>query len=126
MRDSVYHQAEDIAQPGPQVETVQDNLRAGGRLPRWPPGAIGEELGLCFSVPEAGDYKLHLGLARDAQSRRISARLGGETTIFAGQRDGIDLYVPYRVLARQFATDPVALAQGEHTLKKRSKARRIR
>jgi hypothetical protein len=37
-------------------------------------------------------------------------------TIFSGRKDGIDLYVPYRVLARQFATDAIELAEGEHTL----------
>ncbi|UCF34975.1 MAG: DUF2961 domain-containing protein [Phycisphaerales bacterium] len=117
MHDSVYHQAEDIAQPGPQVESVQDNLRAGGKLLQWHPEAVGEELELRFSVSEAGNYRLHLGLALNAQSGRITTRLDGKATIFSGRQEGIDLYVPYRVLARQFATDAVELSEGEHTLK---------
>lgn len=116
MRNAVYHEAEELAQPGPRVALAQDNLRAGGQLLEWRPDGAGEVLELRFSMPESGDYRLHLGLALNAQSGRISAKLDGEPITFGGRRGSIDLYVPHRVLARQFATDVIALATGEHTL----------
>ena len=115
MRGSVYHQAEDVSQPGGEVSLEPDALWAGGRLLLWKPAQEGAQLELRVPVEEQGKYALHLALAHARYAGRISCRLDGAPVGFGDARI-IDLHVPHRVLSRQHRTDVVELTAGEHVL----------
>ncbi|MFQ5805619.1 MAG: DUF2961 domain-containing protein [Phycisphaerae bacterium] len=115
MRDSLYYHAEELAQPGSRVTLERDNLWAGGQLLVWHPATRGEQLEFRVPIVEDGKYALHIAFAHDERSGRISFELNGEPIGFGG--GGIlDLYVPYRVLSRQYGADVVELTKGEHVL----------
>ena len=116
MRNSRYYQAEELARPGPQVTLEEGNLWAGGQLLVWHPGGKGEQLELRVPILESGKHALHLGLALNQHAGRITAKLDGHSVGFGDKADVIDLHVPYRVLSRQYGSDPIELTKGEHVL----------
>jgi len=116
LRDAVFHQVEDIAPAGGATSAVEGRLWAGGKLLAWKPAKPGDGLEMKLSVPQDGDYQLYLGVALDPQSGRISANVDGKALEFDNKAQSLDLYVPYRTLARMFRASPVTLAKGEHTL----------
>jgi hypothetical protein len=117
MRNSIYYQTEELAQPGPQLTIEQDNLWAGGQLLIWHPRAKSEQLELRVPVLDGGKHALHLGLALDQHAGRISVTLDGKKIGFGDQSGVIDLHTPHRLLSRQYGSDPVDLAKGEHVLR---------
>ena len=119
MEKATYSQCEEISQ-SPEARTAIETgpLWAGGQLLVWQPARAGEELALRFSTSKDGKYRVHLGCMLDERSGRISATLDGDPVKFDGS-DKLDLHVQYRLLARQFGTEPVELKTGEHVLKLR-------
>ncbi|MEW6249763.1 MAG: DUF2961 domain-containing protein [Planctomycetota bacterium] len=116
VKDAVFHQAEDLTPAGPHLTLAEGRLWAGGKLLVWRPAKIGDELPLRFNVPNEGVYALHLALRHDDTAGVVSFRLDGEPLHLDG-RERLDLYAPYRVLLRQYATpNDEELAAGEHTL----------
>jgi len=116
MQNSVYLQAEDIAAADARTHVTEGRLWAGGKMLTWRPNAASKSLTLRFSVPEEGQYRLHLCLALDDQASRITTQLDGQSVSFGGEDGTLDLHVPYRLLARQFSADGTELKQGEHVL----------
>jgi hypothetical protein len=116
MRGSVYYHAEELIRPGQSVTLERGNLWAGGQLLLWQPTGAGDTLELHFSVGAGGEHCLHLGLALNERSGRISTRLDGQRISFGGEDGVIDLHVAHRVLARQFGTKVIELSNGEHVL----------
>lgn len=116
MQDSLFYHAEELAQAGPRTVLEPGNLWAGGQLLVWQPRQVGETLEMRFPVGENGTYRLHLGMALDERSGRISTALDGQPIRFGEQEDVLDLHVSHRVLSRQFGTDAIDLTKGEHTL----------
>ncbi len=116
MRNSVYHAAEDLVPATADTTQKQGSLWAGGELLAWLPDRVGDQLELRFQVAADGKYRLHLGLGICYDSGRISTRLDGESVSFAGQDGVLDLHDPHRVMARQFGTETIDLAAGQHTL----------
>jgi hypothetical protein len=115
-RNTTFHPTEALLVAGARLEIEPGNLWAAGRLLVWRPRREGERLVLDVPVPEDGDYAIKLGLALDERSGRISARLGDRPLRFDKQHEVIDLYVPHRVLARQFGSDTVTLTKGDYDL----------
>ncbi len=115
MRDALYYQAEELAQPGPRVTLEKGNIWAGGQLLVWQPKAVGEQLELRVPVLEDGKYALHIAFAENERAGRVSFKLDGEPVQFGGG-EVRDLYVPHRTLSRQYGADVVELTKGEHVL----------
>ncbi|RJP30957.1 MAG: DUF2961 domain-containing protein [Phycisphaerales bacterium] len=116
LQGAAIHAAEDLAQPGPRTSLVEGRLWAGGALFAWRPAGEGDALQLRFSVPQAGTYELHLGLALTPEAGRISLHVDRKAAPIPGAGDVLDLYVPHRTMERQFSTEAVTLTAGEHTL----------
>ena len=116
LQDAEIHAIEELVQPGSQTTMVADRLWAGGEILEWRPSAEGEMLDLRFSVENDGKYQLHLGLALTPAAGRISAKIDNQPVSFGRRGDVLNLHVPYRTLARQYATEDVNLTAGEHTL----------
>jgi hypothetical protein len=116
MRNSRYYQAEELVRSGPQVTLEEGNLWAGGQLLVWHPGGKGEQLELRVPILESGKHALHLGLALNQHAGRITAKLDGHDVGFGDKAGVIDLHVPYRMLSRQYGSDPIELTKGEHVL----------
>lgn len=117
MDQAVYYSVEEIVRSSAASTTILSGpLWGGGQLLAWQPSAAGDELELRFSISKEGKYRLHLGCMLDDRSGRVSVSLDGETIAFEDAGELLDLYAPHRLLARQFSTDAVELAAGEHRL----------
>jgi hypothetical protein len=116
LRGAVIHAIEDLVPAGPETRFQAGRLWAGGQLLTWQPTSPGDVLDARFSVPEDGEYQLHLALALTPDSGRISVKVDGRPLTFGPRGRVLDLHVAYRTLARQFAADAVSLDEGAHTL----------
>ncbi|MGD8451877.1 MAG: DUF2961 domain-containing protein [Phycisphaerae bacterium] len=111
MHNAVYVQAEELLPANAPVEKETNNLWAGSELCVWRPTAAGQKLEMNLPIAETGKYRLHLAARLDNTGGRVRVELDGKSL-----GDVIDLYVPYRVLARQFRLQSRDLAAGSHTL----------
>jgi hypothetical protein len=116
MQGATYHHAEDLVQDPARTSLEPGSLWAGGRLLVWRPARAGAQLELNLPITEDGAYALHVALAHNERSGRVSLELDGEALVLTGQPDIVDLRVPHRVLARQYGTEPRELARGAHVL----------
>jgi hypothetical protein len=116
MQNATYYQAEELVRSGPRTVLEQGNLWAGGQVLVWHPATVGEELELRLAVAEDGEYVIHVAFAHDKTSGRVVVALDGDALTLSGQPEVIDLRVLYRVLSRQYGTDTLELAKGEHML----------
>lgn len=114
--NSVFYQPEDMLQATENVSLVEGNLWAGGRLCRWTPKTIGEELVFRVPIAEDGKYIVRLGLARDPNSGAVSLRIDGAEAGFGGEAGVEDLYVPYRTMLRNAGTRLLDLKEGERSV----------
>ena len=115
----VYYEADAIAAPGPNVAIERGNLWAESDLLAWRPQEQGETLELSFPTETEGKYRLHLALELCSTAGQISAILDDQPIRLGGKTGPLDLHVADRCLARQFVTDKVELAAGEHRLQVR-------
>ncbi|HVP11401.1 MAG TPA: DUF2961 domain-containing protein [Phycisphaerae bacterium] len=103
--------------PAPSGDSfIEGRLWAGGKIFVWRPAAVGDTLGLSFSVPDAGDWLLYLAVAHWPQAGRIAMQVDGVAASFENKGEELDLYDPLRTLARQYVTKPVTLTAGPHAL----------
>jgi len=110
--DATFHAAEDLAAKDASITLRKGNLYAGGSLMVWQPKEKGDTLALKLPVAQDGDYVVHIVAGLDAGSGRFTAMLDGDNIGL----NGLDLYVPYRELLRDFSKRTVSLKKGEHDL----------
>jgi len=115
-RNSVFYQAEDVLKSKDRTEIVEGNLWSAGALCRWLPKDAGDELEFNLPIAETGKYIIRLGLAQDAQSGSVSMIIDGAQVPLGGAGGVADLYVPYRILLRNFGGQQVELDKGTHSL----------
>jgi len=116
VRNSVFHQAEALAQPGAAITFELGNLWAGGRLLVWRPAQVGSSLTLNVPVPENAKYALHLAMALTPRSGSVLVTLDGNKIGVGGNSGIVDLHVPHRTLLRQYSSKTIELNKGEHVL----------
>jgi len=110
-RDSVFYEGEDILKSKKGIEFVENNQWSGGRLCRWSPKEIGQELVFDVPVPEDAKYAITIWTARDVSSGMVSVQIDGKPAE-GGAKGKVDLYDPYRTLNRGIESKPVALKKG--------------
>ena len=115
-RNSVFFQAEDLLGNKGLVTLVEGNLWSGGKLARWTPKAVGEELVFTLPIAEDGAYDVRLCAAHDPQSGTVSMSIDGTNARLGGEHGIADLYVPHRTMLRNVGGRHMDLTKGDHTL----------
>jgi hypothetical protein len=116
VRNTVFHQAEELTQQDATLTFETGNLWAGERLLVWRPAAAGRTLTLDVPIPEDAKYALHLAMALNSHSGSVKVALDGDNIGVGGQSGIIDLHVPYRTLLRHYRSNVIELTKGTHTL----------
>ncbi len=114
---SRFFQAENQARSQNRHAMEEDPMWAGGRVYRWQPERVGEELEFALVTEHQAECAIRAAFAMDARSGKISARIDGEPLDLGGGAGGVlDLHTPDRVLLRTFGGRPRVLAAGHHVL----------
>lgn len=113
-KNSVFFEAEDAVKGKRNVEIVEGDLWAGGKLCLWKPDQVGDELVLHVTLEKGGKYAVRLACALTPESGAFSLRVNDEDARIGG---GVaDLYDPYRTLLREISGATLDLKPGEQTL----------
>ncbi len=115
-RNSVFHQAEDIAADRRNTAERPGALWAGGRLLVWTPERPGERKILRFPVDAAGKTTVRITAALTPSSGRFRAWIDGRPAGPDAKPLAVDLFDPFRTLLRTFSLEAEDLAPGPHTL----------
>jgi hypothetical protein len=115
-RDSVFYDAEEIAQSRQRVHFEKGGLWAGGKLFVWAPENRGENKAFTFRINEKGIKQVHFAAALTPDSGRFSILLDNKPVQLANKQEIVDLFRPYRTLLRRFSLAPMEFETGEHTL----------
>jgi hypothetical protein len=116
VRNSVFHQAEELAAGQPELIIEAGRLWAGGKLAVWQPSQVGDTLALNVPINKEGRYALHLGMALNPRSGAVVVTFDGDQIGFGDKSGKIDLHVPYRTLARQYSSRVIELTEGTPVL----------
>jgi len=116
VRNTVFHQAEELTQQDATLTFETGSLWSGGRLLVWRPARVGSRLTLDVPIPEDAKYALHLAMALNAHAGRVKVTLDGNNIGVGGESGIIDLHVPHRTLLRQYSSKTIELTKGTHTL----------
>lgn len=112
--NATYFEPEAITDAAHTVEEA--NLWTHGKLFVWKPKQKGDTLTLTLPVKEKGQYEVRLGMAHDARSGKVSAKLNGERFGFGGSRGILNTHEPHRTMIRASASDLVELEPGDYEL----------
>lgn len=119
----VFFQAEEVlAEKTEEVSFGADRLWAGDRILRWQPQAADGTLAFALEFPEAGRYRVCAVMELSEQSGKAGITLDDKAIGFMDEEGGIDLFVPHRVLSRNFSSGDFEVAKGRHVLKFHNKS----
>jgi hypothetical protein len=113
-KNSVFFEAEYAVKGKRNVEIVEGDLWAGGKLCLWKPEKVGEELVFQVNLEKGGKYAIRMASALTPESGAFSLRVNGEDARIGG--GSVDLYDEYRTLLREVSGATLELKPGEQTL----------
>lgn len=113
---SEFYEAENCIPGETNAVLVPGNLWSGGKLLRWQPKAIGEELTFTVPIAKETEYNVRIAFALDADSGIVSMKVDGQDVNLGGDQGRADLYNPHRVLLRCIGPPPIELKPGERRI----------
>ncbi len=106
-----FYQAEDIARENQEFDLKEKDIWAGGKILVWK----GATLSFTLPIKEEGEYVVVFTARRTPGAGSFESEINGQKLNF-GEKNLIELSVPYGTLARNFVAAPVTLTAGEQTL----------
>ena len=112
---ATFFQAEALVKDPSRVSQEKAPIWSGGTIMAWSPSEGAESLELDLPAPSDGKYRIVLTAGKDHEGGAFRV-MAGEAFLETGRDNLIDLYEPYRVLARNYYAAPVALVKGTNML----------